>query len=138
MEAFPNKDPRMRQWLNLTPHFENGPQLWALPIVKHEANLIISPDMWRSWGNRNTRHLIYSGRTGGPEGICLLEGTRNEASSQSSLYLKANECLVALPFPSVKESDLILGMNLLSPKERGDVFSCVNPWCWAYIFNMNC
>jgi hypothetical protein len=47
---------------------------------------------------------MYGGRTGGPEGICLLEGMGKEASSQSSLYLKTNECLVALPFPSVKGS----------------------------------
>jgi len=39
---------------------------------------------------------MYRGRA---EDICLFEGMGNEADSQSSLCLKTNECLLALPFP---------------------------------------
>jgi hypothetical protein len=43
-----NKGPRMRWLSSVALDFENVPHLWTLPIWKHEANIIMNINIYRS------------------------------------------------------------------------------------------
>ncbi len=76
------------------PHFENVYHLWALPIVRHKANLIIWLNMHRSWGigvGRFLHLLLKSERNITHSSRCkikspLLRSTR----SKMSLFYEKN------------------------------------------------